>query len=267
MQSPIYEPHIFSNPALPFIFHRDTIDANKHSSLNWHVNIEILYCREGEGTVICEGRVCSITAGDIFVINSNIMHSMYTDTGLVYDCLIIDHHFCAENGVPTDRLLFKELLRSDTLATAYEEVVQAYLNTDITRITTIRYAVLGFLLQLYRGFIDRSPPSSVSPDISERIKETICYIRKNLDKDLSLEGIAMQVGISKFYLSREFKRQTGQTLIHHINITRCKEAKRLIEGGMSISAAALSCGFENLSYFSRTYKRLIGILPSKERSI
>ena len=35
---------------------------------------------------------------------------------------------------------------------------------------------------------------------------------------------------------------------------------------MSISAAALSCGFENLSYFSRIYKRMIGKLPSGERT-
>ena len=43
------------------------------------------------------------------------------------------------------------------------------------------------------------------------------------------------------------------------------EAKRLIESGMSVSAAALSCGFENMSYFSRTYKKYTGTLPSSVR--
>ena len=43
---------------------------------------------------------------------------------------------------------------------------------------------------------------------------------------------------------------------------RCKESKRLIKEGMSVSAAALSCGFENMSYFTKTYKKYMGALPS-----
>ena len=123
------------------------------------------------------------------------------------------------------------------------------------------------MLLLYSRFLEPAPPPAATTKATqERIKELIRYIRENLDKDLNLDIIAGQIGISKFYLSREFKKQTGQTLVSHINETRCKEAKRLIESGMSISAAALSCGFENLSYFSRIYKRMIGKLPSGERA-
>ena len=127
------------------------------------------------------------------------------------------------------------------------------------------FAVLGLMLLLHRQYVVGKEPTAPSTSISAQIKQAILYIRQNPGKDLSLDEIAKHVGLSKFYLSREFKKQTGQTLTTHINIVRCREARRLIEEGMSISSAAIACGFENLSYFSRTYKLLMGRLPSKEK--
>ena len=63
-------------------------------------------------------------------------------------------------------------------------------------------------------------------------------------------------------MSRDFKKYTGNTVFEYINISRCKTAATLIASGMSVSAAANECGFENLSYFSRTYKKYMGKLPS-----
>jgi len=71
------------------------------------------------------------------------------------------------------------------------------------------------------------------------------------------------VGISKFYLCREFKAYTGSSILQTVNLLRCTQAKLLIEGGATVSQAALSCGFDNLSYFSRTFKKLMGALPSR----
>ena len=88
------------------------------------------------------------------------------------------------------------------------------------------------------------------------------YIRSNFTKKLSLDNIAIYVGISKYHLCREFKTLTGNTIIEFINTLRCTEAKRLIEKGMRVSEAAYTCGFDNLSYFSRTFQHIIGHEPS-----
>ena len=55
---------------------------------------------------------------------------------------------------------------------------------------------------------------------------------------------------------------TGNTIVCFINTLRCMEEKRLIENGMQVSVAAYACGFDNLSYFSRTFQRVVGALPS-----
>ena len=55
------------------------------------------------------------------------------------------------------------------------------------------------------------------------------------------------------------------TVIEYVNILRCKEAKRLISEGQSVSEAAIASGFNNLSYFTRTYKKYVGELPSSNK--
>ena len=98
---------------------------------------------------------------------------------------------------------------------------------------------------------------------NEHVKTALIYLRQHLQEPLSLDKLAEAVGISKFHLSHLFKLYTGKTVIQTMNLLRCTEAQRMIEDGISVSAAAFSSGFENLSYFTRTFKKYMGTLPSK----
>lgn len=265
MQLPIYEGHVFQNAALPFFFHRDMLARHNCCNLHWHANIEILLAHEGAGTLICEGVPHHFAEGDMFIINSNRLHTIHTEERLIYDCLIVDLYFCEQNGIPTDGLFFKEKFRDAEAAAAYDAIRTAYQEETALRTAAVRHAVLGLMLILCRHFVTTPTAETATGGSSARIKEAILYIRKNPEKPLTLEYISKQIGISKFYLSREFKRHTGQTLTAHIQAVRCAEAKRLIESGMRVSDAAFACGFDNLSYFTKIYKRTIGALPSKER--
>ena len=80
-----------------------------------------------------------------------------------------------------------------------------------------------------------------------------------------IQKIAQENNISKSYLVHEFKRYTGKTVVEYINDLRCLNAQSLIKNGISVSTAGLSSGFDNLSYFSRTYKKYMSSLPSKEK--
>ena len=264
----IYEPHIIKDPLIPFFFHTDIEQKNnKCCVLNWHTNIELLYCTDGEGTVICENTKYTFEKGDIFVVNANELHDIISDSEVTYFCLILDKDFCAENGIDTEYLHFTAKIRDEELNRLYEDVAEAYNYFGVCRATKIRCAVLSLLIKLRTDYTESSigKLQDKNPG-TERIKRAMVYIRQNLSKAFTLEEIADYVGISKFYLTREFKRITGQSVFEYINIIRCKEATRLISEGQTVSAAARSCGFENMSYFSRTYKKCIGSAPSKSRN-
>ncbi len=265
MENLTYEPHIIKDPLIPFIFHADTATHDsKMCYMNWHTNIEILYCTEGEGFVNCETKRYPFSKGDIFVVNSNELHSFNTDGEMKYFCLILDRDFCINNGIDTEYIRFTELIKDKELERLYNGVVEAYNYFGICRATKIRCAVLELLIRLRTCHTQNSigQHNDKNPNI-ERIKRAMVYIRQNLSKVITLDEISNHVGISKYYLTREFKKITGQSAFEYINILRCKEAKRMISEGQTVSSAARSCGFENLSYFSRTYKKYIGLSPSR----
>lgn len=265
--SMIYEPHILSDPMLPFIFHTDERRSGIQFHPNWHTNLEVLFCLSGRGTVKVETVEYAFEAGEVFVINSNMLHSIYTDTAITYDCLILDRDFCSSNGVPTDNILFREKIRDPRLAEQFGAVKQAYAHEGICRAARLRAAVLELLILLRENYTVCEHTDMPDTRLkTERIKRAMVYIRCNMSRPLTLEEIAKEAGISKYYFTREFRHIAGQTLFEYINVVRCKEAKRLISEGMTVSAAAQVCGFDNLSYFTRTYKKCIGDLPAAGKS-
>lgn len=97
----------------------------------------------------------------------------------------------------------------------------------------------------------------------DKVKETIKYIRKNYNKKISLDQLSKHVHIDKFTLCHNFKKATSQTIVQYINNYRCQKAVNFLENGYSVFEASAMCGFENPSFFTKTFKKYIGILPSK----
>jgi AraC-like DNA-binding protein len=70
------------------------------------------------------------------------------------------------------------------------------------------------------------------------------------------------VGVSEGYLSRCFTQETGLSLIHYVARYRIQEAKQLLNAGnMSITEIALEVGFSDSNYFSRAFRREVGVSP------
>ena len=265
MANYVYETHIIQNPLLPFIFHKEFVITTRNRIPNWHENIEILFCIGGSGYVSLGQSAHEFSDGDLFVINADTPHIIHTEQYVSYRCLIIDNSFCLANGIPISSLNFQASIRDKKLAELFEQITSAYddqAQEDPYATAQIRSAVLRLLLALWKGYAIQRPAVAKSA-ATEHIKKALTYIRAHMTEPIRLDDLSTYVGISKYHLAREFKTFTGNTIIHTVNLIRCAEAKRLIEGGMSISAAAMGCGYENLSYFTRTFKRLFQVLPSQ----
>ena len=265
-----YEPHIFQNPLVPFFLGKMKITPAEVGGTNWHTNIEIIYCISGKGTVICGSREYNILAGDIVIINTQITHGIRTDSEVEYYYLIIDNDFCKSNGIDTSELIFTEYISSHSLEQSYREIVNVIVNKSNFPSTYIYALIRSKVLQLLIALCDCCLNENVERNVLstpslERIKETMIYIQKNYVDKLSVEMLAEKVGVCKNHLEREFKKYTKITIVEYINSQRCKSAQRYILYGESASTAAALSGFDNLSYFSRTYKRHIGCLPSETK--
>ena len=266
----IYEKHILTNPALPFLFHIDHIRSQ--SSLqkgNWHENVEVLCFIEGEGRVRLNARSYNVGVGDIVVVNSNYLHEFSTDTRLRYHCLIIDRSFCENNYFDTNNIHFKTHFKDDSIYKKFEELRKYYEMPESTpwRTHSMRLLVLSLLTDLCKDHSE-SYDQNLDTDVHllSCVKKAIGFICSESQREISLDEICELVGLSKYYFAREFKRITGHTIVHYINITRCESAKAMLcETSATIAQIAAHCGFSDQSYFTRVFKAMTGISPTEYR--
>jgi AraC-like DNA-binding protein len=104
---------------------------------------------------------------------------------------------------------------------------------------------------------------SSSSTIVVGVKE---YIIKHLSKEMTLGEIAWHVGKGEEHLARVFKRETGRTVFDYVREVRINHARTLIPNpSLTMSDIASQCGFNSLSFFSRTFRQLTGMSPTGYR--
>lgn len=100
----------------------------------------------------------------------------------------------------------------------------------------------------------------------DAVYKTMEYVRANYDKKLSLDEIAKNAFLSKAYLSSIFKEEIGESLTNYINRVRIEKSRvLLLDKEISLIDIANLCGFEDQSYFTRVFKKIVGISPKKYR--
>ena len=262
-QSHSYNDYIYT----PFFYHYGDTSIIPGYTENWHGEIEIIMVTDGKGHFVCNNRDFTAQAGDIVIFNTDVVHSIYSDTKMKFICYIIDSDFCISNGIPVTDVYFNEHITDENLCRLFKEVLKEYggkYNSKIPSART-RCALLKFMIELYERYAETAKRSDINLNYRSYryIRKAIEYIRLNIKEKLTVEDISDYVNVSRFHLSKEFKRLTGKTIIEFINITRCNEANLLLHKGVSVTETASLCGFENLSYFSRTFKKYMGKLPSE----
>jgi two-component system response regulator YesN len=100
------------------------------------------------------------------------------------------------------------------------------------------------------------------------IKTAKDFIDANYHKDLSLDDVSRVVNISPYYFSKIFKEESGLNFIEYLTDIRIDRAKKLLENsGMSVKEICAACGYSDPNYFSRSFKKKVGVTPTeyKER--
>lgn len=104
--------------------------------------------------------------------------------------------------------------------------------------------------------------NSYSKKEQERIREIYALIDERFQERITVDEVANLCNLTKPAFCRYFKKATGSTFISFLNQYRISQAKRLLLSGKNISETCYECGFESLSYFNRTFRRVTGENPS-----
>ncbi|MBO7096125.1 MAG: helix-turn-helix domain-containing protein, partial [Lachnospiraceae bacterium] len=92
------------------------------------------------------------------------------------------------------------------------------------------------------------------------------YIEKNYTLNITLEDVSREVNISSYYLSRIFKEGTGENFIDYLTKLRIEKAKELLSTTQySMKEICARSGYSDPNYFSKTFKKNVGVTPTEYR--
>lgn len=260
-----YEVLQHEDPTFPVIFHFDTVLEYRDFVPHWHESIELWLFTAGRATVHIDGTGISAQQGDMVVINSGSVHSIRADTQQVqYYCLIVDTALLEGMGLPV--VPVRPLVRDGEAADCYRRIAAEFRREDAFQKAALRADITLLFVRLLRTHAAAVQQFRTAQDSRmDMVKSVIGLLRTEYAAPLSLTGLAQRVGFSRYYLCRIFREVTGLPVIKYLNLLRCTNARRLLVAGWTVGEAARACGFDNLSYFARTYKQMMGRLPSEEK--
>lgn len=120
--------------------------------------------------------------------------------------------------------------------------------------------VLHYVEQEYRAHTEDERPRN------ETVEQICAYLAANYQQKFSLTEVAARFYISPYYLSRLFRRVTGQSIVDYINARRIEAAQKLLETTeLSISAVAEQTGFASAAHFRRVFREQMGVGPLQYR--
>lgn len=101
----------------------------------------------------------------------------------------------------------------------------------------------------------------------EAVRNAKTFIHDHLAEPMSLEAVASAVNVSSFHFCKLFKRATGLTFTDFVNRARVEKAKRmLMKPAARITEVAYDVGFQSLSHFNRSFRRIAAESPTEFRS-
>lgn len=104
-------------------------------------------------------------------------------------------------------------------------------------------------------------------DYSQYVRRAILLVDSQLAEELSLSKIAAALDVNSSYLSSLFKKETGSTITAYITKRRMEQAGNLLRNtSMQVQDVATYCGIPDANYFSKLFKKNMGMSPLEYRS-
>ena len=265
--SAVQEPRHYRRNEFPFCMRMKCLNVGEGICLHWHASLEMLCILEGECVTMQNNLRCTYRKGDIGIINPNTIHFTQSLTGCRYYCLLFTPEECRQFGLDSTALRFPTQLCDPKITEAFEEIYLLLGNGTQQALLAARLRVLSLLAYAAAMYAVENTPDTHAPKDKRFAvtKKVIEYIQQHYAENITVDSICASVNFSKYYVCHCFRSYTGHTIIEHLNLFRCITARSLLTGGhCNVTEAAERCGFQNLGYFTKTYKKYLGSLPSSD---
>lgn len=250
--------------------------------LHWHEEMEIILVTYGTCSAFVNTSQYQMKQGDILIILPHQVHSFYQCEN--YKCeyfnilfkfsLLEDklsNHCFNEHFKPylDQKITLPVILHSqDPLCKRIEPYLRELISheqDDITKYELlIRSHLLAIMYELEQVAIINKDHDNIESDT--KIKSALTYIKNHYSEPITIDKIASFCNYSQSYFMKFFKHHTGSSFIQYLNNYRLELGYQLLlDSKDTVAEIALKVGFENLSYFTRSFQKKYHVTPGLVR--
>lgn len=247
---------------------------------HWHNEYELVYVLRGTIIIGVDFETRKLKQGDIAVYHAGQIHFLDANTEEGSLTLIMIYHPDYIPNVASNRsyrspFIDEEarkqgIIPEDQLAWLYDCIERIGQETDLRKPYTLELVIscLSIITVILNRYFTKENLSYPAKGNTLSIaQQAITYINGNSEFDLTLELVAHHLSVSPHYLSRLFKRATGQTFKAYLNGIRVRRAyNQIMNTDRSILDIALECGFNSVRTFNRVFKSQYNKTPKEVRN-
>lgn len=242
-----------------------------HSTLHAHHFTELFYVIGGIGSFLVNEKSFPVHPHDLIIINSYIDHTeiSFSQNPLEYIALGVEGLSFSAGETENDTSYTLNNFQD------YQNEILLYMQTLLLEIEKkeLDYEIVcQNLLEVLVVNIIRHTRYALSVNSSHRLSKECAhikhYIDENYTKNITLDFIASETHMNKYYLVHAFNKYMGTSPINYLIERRIEESKNLLEStNYSILQISEIIGFSSQSYFSQSFKKSMGMTPNQYRKI
>lgn len=235
-----------------------------HYACNGHYNVRgntlqsflIMYIKKGSGYIVTERGRENLGQGQMAILDVYAHPSYGTETGMEFLWI----HF---DGLEA-RKLFADIEHkiitppsTGTITTAFSKLITPFTAGFQPTESIVNKYIVSLLTEFFSPDDDKYDVSS-----SDKFQIVYNYINRNLGNSISIDDLAKEANLSRFYFIRAFKEETGMSPHEYLIHTRVQAAKFYLQATqLTLTEITYKCGFSSESAFSNTFKRITGTTP------
>lgn len=243
---------------------------------HWHIEFEIIRILSGSFSLTIEDLYFTARTGDFVLIPASFLHAGIPDS-CVYECVVFDINmllFRNDSCLKYLKQISSHEIHTRIHFTASDNLLHQTVWTMFHALAEkksgYQLLVLGCLFQLFGLIITGQDYTSAASDTSrshrriQKLRQVLEYIEASYQKPITLEQLSRCAGMSPKYFCRFFHEMTHYTPMNYVNYYRIERAcYQLVTTDFSITEIAYNSGFNDLSYFIKTFRKYKGITPRR----
>ncbi|WP_182302351.1 helix-turn-helix transcriptional regulator [Cohnella cholangitidis] len=277
MRKALYENTQLADAAFPMnVFHTPFQD-HQFLTLHWHEHFEFILIEQGEATIQIGEQSYEGRAGDLFAINSGELHAVYHPKNGFTLFAVVFHPSLI--GLKTSDFIDLRWRNRIDLGQEHGKLIHQALLGLIEEFqrkkSGYEQAIVAFAQLLFtwcrRWYKTKDESDNQLLGVQRkatRFKELIAYVEQHYTDKITVTQAASFVHLSPYHFCKAFKKMTGITFVHFVNLYRIHEAERLLlNTSLSVSEIADRIGCGSINGFSKLFKQIKGFSPKHARSL